>query len=786
MTAKNKKRNGKWIWTSDWTQEDSRSPRLVWFYTEIEGKGGKAAGTDGIRITADCRYKLYIDGEPVQYGPAKGDHQIHYVDTVNPGVFPAAGMHSVAIAVLHYPEDPNVGNHSMFSSDTPGLYVEGVEILSETGEHGERIAQGWKSCVDRTVSFIREEERFAPLQIHELRKAYAGDQSRQANLQSALQSALQPVIVRREEEMPVYLRPENLAERPIPPMLLKEHSFSLPVGRVEPHSKETFVLDAGEEMCAFPKLRVSGGKGARIRLLYSECYEMENGKADRTDNINGHLQGYCDQFTIEKSGKGGDHLGIQASAEGETCLEPFWFRTFRFIEVTVETNEEALTLDSFTYLETGYPLEVRTEVTTSDQTLAPVWDISLRTLRRCMHETYVDCPYYEQLQYIMDTRSEMLYTYAVSGDDRLARKSIREFARAQRPDGLLNCSYPNKCVNVIPGFSIYYILMVHDHMMYFGDPEVVREALPVIRKILQYFDRNTIKKGALAGLVKKTGGVNGEGELWSFIDWAQEWMDTTGMPPAGLHGPITMESLLYIMGLQKAAELEEYAGDASLGENDRRMAALVQKAVRTFCMDVDGFITDGPVLSEDSDIDSNMEARTMCGIRSQHCQVFGVLTGTLNEEEAKRNLEKSMSEAGFARCSVAMNFYLFRALEQTGLYAYTERCWDIWRGMVENHCTTCVEAEFYARSECHAWGALALYELPSVVLGVRPAAPGYARIRVKPATGYMRSACGKVHTPVGDLEISWVKAEDGRVRVKISCGDEVRAKIVESGEFDYA
>ena len=63
MTAKNKKRNGKWIWTSDWTQEDSRSPRLVWFYTEIEGKGGKAAGTDGIRITADCRYKVYIDGK---------------------------------------------------------------------------------------------------------------------------------------------------------------------------------------------------------------------------------------------------------------------------------------------------------------------------------------------------------------------------------------------------------------------------------------------------------------------------------------------------------------------------------------------------------------------------------------------------------------------------------------------------------------------------------------------------------------------------------------------------
>ena len=30
------------------------------------------------------------------------------------------------------------------------------------------------------------------------------------------------------------------------------------------------------------------------------------------------------------------------------------------------------------------------------------------------------------------------------------------------------------------------------------------------------------------------------------------------MPLAGLYGPITMESLQYVLGLQKAAELENY------------------------------------------------------------------------------------------------------------------------------------------------------------------------------------------------------------------------------------
>ena len=111
--------------------------------------------------------------------------------------------------------------------------------------------------------------------------------------------------------------------------------------------------------------------------------------------------------------------------------------------------------------------------------------------------------------------------------------------------------------------------------------------------------------------------------------------------------------------------------------------------------------------------------------------------------------------------TVAMSFYLFRALEKTGLYEYTDQYWNIWRKMLKNNCTTCVEAESYARSECHGWGALALYELPCTILGVRPAAPGFGKVRIAPVPGYLTSASGEVKTPRGVVKVSWEKKEKG-------------------------
>ena len=131
-----------------------------------------------------------------------------------------------------------------------------------------------------------------------------------------------------------------------------------------------------------------------------------------------------------------------------------------------------------------------------------------------------------------------------------------------------------------------------------------------------------------------------------------------------------------------------------------------------------------------------------------------MLTDTLDKETARKNLERTLKFPGkYAQCSVAMAYYLFRALEKTGLYEWSRQYWNIWKRMLAKGATTCVEDEVGERSECHAWGALILYELPSVILGVRPAKPGYGAASVTPHGEMLDWFRGDIITPKGRIHV---------------------------------
>ncbi|MGI6056832.1 MAG: alpha-L-rhamnosidase C-terminal domain-containing protein [Bilifractor sp.] len=657
---------------------------------------------------------------------------------------------------------------------------------------------GWKCLVNRGIQIVDEDSMPAPIHAQEIVHATG---SAAGWMEPGFDdTAWAEARAMDAMEMPKSDAPGNLVPRTIPYLRYRQHNFagvkeirevSVPVparasaehtkaqikdawekmlsgtGSVEvpAHSRVVVEISADVEECGFLNYAMSGGRGAVIRTLCSECYayppEKEtdaNGipqnpvKGDRTDSVNGRLFGHTSVY----------HPAGCGTPEQPEVYEPFWFRTFRFIQLQIETGEDALRILKFAYRETGYPLEVHTTVKTSDPTLAPVWDISLRTLERCMRDTYMDCPFYEQLQYAMDSREEILYTYSVSADDRLARQAIEAFRRSQRPDGMINASAPAQKSNVIPGFSIYYLLMVYDHMMYFGDRALVEENWNAIDQVLAFFDRNLGPNG----MVNKIGGPLLDSRYWSFIDWTREWNATMGVPTATAKGSgqLTMESLLYVYGLQKAAKISDFAERHEAAERYRRRAGEVLEAVREHAMGVCGdvrLVQDGPGVDA----------------FSVHTQVFAVLTGLTDPREGRKMLEETVGNSCFPQASVSYMFYLFRALEITGLYDRTDALWELWRKMVREHMSTCVENGVDGRSDCHAWASLILYEIPATVLGVRPSAPGYASVRIAPVAGYLTEAAGDVITPRGTVHVEWKKGADGTLKVDAKAPEGVSFRI---------
>lgn len=479
---------------------------------------------------------------------------------------------------------------------------------------------------------------------------------------------------------------------------------------VEANALTTGFLDLGIEYNATE----SDETTPKMTILCSECYEtpMEGSagpprriKGDRTDAHNRRLYGTTDTYLFYK---------------GNRHYSPFWFRTFRYIRLAIDTTDcrAPVTLTAFTYRSTHYPLETRTTIQTSDEWTRKLWDISINTLRNCMHETYEDCPFYEQNQFAMDTRSMILFTYLLSRDDRLARKAMQEFYASRREDGLIETHFPcpERAIN-IPTFSLFWVLMVWDHMVYFGDEVLVRKYLGAVDDVLNYFHQRINKDTGLVGQF--------DADCWAFVDWADGWATPEkgflglAVPPAYYRtGSATYHSLVYAYTLSKASELCLFLGRRDTAQEylDRRDALV--RAVKAHCFDAEtGFFLDGPGAK---------------GAQSQHVQVFAVLAGCLGngkEEAAKRLLRRTIlqrEEHGLVKASFAMGFYVFRAVSQAGVY---EACWETliapWRKMMADKLTTWAESESMMRSDCHGWSATPLWELGTEILGVKTSSEAY-------------------------------------------------------------
>jgi hypothetical protein len=699
-------------------------------------------------VSALSRYVLYVNGVPVSRGPCKGDRMQHYCDDLDLGPLLRQGENVIACKVVSFPPHEAFGRKEGYADEGPYSVIGTAsgpcflffgEALDSAGEKID-LSTGyapWEAMNDTAVSWLSPPRTmvFCHEEV-EAGKIPAG-WDRRAGVPGFV-----PAVKRwtYNEEAYGSIAPFPLFRRPIPPLEEREREPAREIP-ANPEGKKAFSflgpsrkpaeiclkqgsyaldLDAGELCTAYVSLETEGGRGSEITLTYAESYggPFSGGiRGDRMDNKKFTLGGFKD---------------VYRPAGPRDSYEFFWWKTFRIIRIEVTVGSEDLILHPPRYRETGYPLEAGTGPDGDTAAwVTGLWDISLRTLRRCMHETYEDCPYYEQLQYSFDTRLQMLFTYYVSGDTRLGLKTIDDFHRSMLPEGIIQSRYPSNYPQVIPTFSISWLSMLADYYDQTADLSVLERYRPTAEHILLWFRR---KKGE-SGLVENLG-------YWNFVDHVPEWKDIHSSVRAAFKGPSTVQNLMYLYGLRLLGKIL-----GLLGFNDLRAYYLeegrsIQKAIRERCWDEKrGLFTEGPGFKDEY---------------TRHAQMWAVLTGTVEGKEARALMERVLESPDLIKCTFPLQFYFFRALEEAGLYERTGAQWEDWKRFLPLNLSTLPETPYDdSRSDCHAWSALFLYEYPAKILGVYPLEPGWKSIGVKPQGLYLGKASGKVRTPAGTVEVAW-------------------------------
>ncbi len=654
-----------------------------------------------LEISAQARYKLYINGEFCACGPCKGTREKTYFDSLDVTKYLRAGENELYIEVLQLVSDDMQGKMSPIE----GVIRVGAMLLTLELNCGDFTLQ-----TDNSWLVAK-----APVEHISARSCYsaATRELHDKTSDPVWENAVVQTGVSNAEVDHYWWGSTNkcfLYERPIP---MLDFSDKTSIVKYDGEFFEAQYLTFG-----FPTFKISG-KG-KVRLYYFECFTEIQGKTnnDRTDRSLDFTKEMYDEVVVD----------------GTVYFEPFWFRCFRFIKPEAQ-GEVTVSLEKMT--EVNYPMFPRTDYDFGRKDDNALWDISVRTLQRCMHETYEDCPFYEQLQYCMDTSTQMVFNYQLTSDDRLARKAMDDFAAAQLANGLMPSRTPSVGDQHIPTFQFYFIFMVYAHYTRFGDISLVRKHLRAIDGVCEWFTNHI-----------NDDGVVGQSKYWNFVDWATPWgyveNENDGGVPVGVHGGVIgLYNPMMAYFLQCAAKLNQICGRVDVAEEYLKTADMLKSNTIKYFYDKEtGLFAD--------DLEHTKY--------SQHMQTWCVLSGTAKGRRAKAIMKKALTLE--AKATYAFAYFYFRALEVCGMYDKTKEMMDSYRGLLKLNCTTVPETPTYSRSDCHAWGALAIYEFSATVLGVRTYDVNDSSVAIKPYIKGRKYAKGTVSSIAGNIFVSWKKCGD--------------------------
>lgn len=434
-------------------------------------------------------------------------------------------------------------------------------------------------------------------------------------------------------------------------------------------------------------------------------------------------------------------------------------RSGRYVFLTLRNQHSPVRLRHLGLIESTYPLDYVGSFSCSDARLDRIWDISTRTLKLCMEDTFTDCPLYEQTHWVGDARNEALLAFGVFGAHDLARRCINITAQSLERYPIAGCQTPSGWDVLIPAWSLLWGISTWDYYWETGDQDWLRGVYPAVIRNLKGAEQFVNDRGLFSG------------PFWNFFDWVR----------IDQNQKTVLHNSLFVVGAIDAALKEaDVLGDTTHVAWLKSLRARLVGGINKLWDDTKQAYPDS--IREDGSI-----SPSIC----QHTSFLSLLYDVVPQEHAAAAL-KNLTAPPEKMVKVGSPFaalYLYEAFEKLGLDdEILKETYKHYLPMVEAGATTVWESfpsgttgggGWPTRSHCHAWSSAPSRFLNRIVLGIKDTSPGAATVQISPRLNGLTWARGTTATVRGPVSVSW-KLDGQTLNVTYTAPDGVKAEFVKN------
>jgi alpha-L-rhamnosidase len=731
---------------------------FVGFRAVVDGKAAEGAV---VRLTGSTICRLFVNGEFLGYGPARGPHGFYRVDEWPLKGRCKPGPNVIAIEVAGY------NANSYYFIDQPSFLqaevAAGATVLASTAGAGTAFeAQALDSRVQKVqrYSFQRpfsEVYRLTP----------GTDAWRVGGAFPTQKLAVLPAraLLARLAPYP------DFAVRPPQREVFAGTAKNNPDKKV--HADRT-IKNIGPKLAGYPEAELA-------TLPYYEVQRLETVTKERTDlplDAQSRLALADGQFRIvdfglNNSGFPGATLRCDAptrvyfvfdeildkddvsvtrlsccnvvaydlAAAGTYRVEAFEPYTLRYLKIL--TVGAACEVSDLHFREYVNAATGRATFAASDATYNRIFEAARETFKQNAVDVFTDCPSRERAGWLCDSFFIGRVAADLCGDTRMERMFFENFLLPDKfeflPDGMLPMCYPadhNDGV-FIPNWALWFVIQLDEYLQRSGDRATVDALKPRVLALLEYF--KPFKNSD--GLLEKLPG-------WVFVEWshANKLVQDVNYP----------SNMTYAEVLACVARL--YNMPALQAEADALRATIRKQSFNgTFFVDNARRQPDGTLASS--------------GERTETCQYYAFFFHTATPQThaalwetlradfgPDRRQTKKHPEIHFANAFIG-NYLRLELLSRQGLSAqildetkgYFLKMADLTGTLWENDNTSA--------SCCHGFASHVERLMYRDVLGLRSVDAVNKKVRVAFADVPLQTCAGSMPVGAEAVKVSWRKAD---------------------------